>query len=318
MMSDKNSPSVLETNILYLAIAFLLITVGAKSQAKEVYTGLLITEYLIILLPVLFYLNINGYSVKNNLRLNKVSLHQAMLVLLIVIFSYPVAVFFNLLGIILLNNFVQIRPNPVPIPSNLKEYVLGFLVIALTPGICEEIMFRGMIMRSYESLGKKKSIIYSAALFGLFHFNLQNLIGPIYLGILFGIIAYKTNSLISTMIGHTMNNTIALTIGYLFTNIGKELGENTDILNMPEGREMMIALVSLGLCALLFGFISYKLIKILPANNEGEIIELNTFIQEEPWIKDMNTKKRMSLIESLPILVVIFFFAFWNFKYLFI
>ena len=66
MIENKNNPSILETNVLYLIIALLLTTIGAYVQSKEVYTGLLITEYLIILLPTLSYLKINGYSIKDS------------------------------------------------------------------------------------------------------------------------------------------------------------------------------------------------------------------------------------------------------------
>ncbi len=55
-----------------------------------------------------------------------------------------------------LSKFTEIKPSPVPIPSGLKEYLIGFIIIALTPGICEEAMFRGMVMSSYDSLGKRR------------------------------------------------------------------------------------------------------------------------------------------------------------------
>ena len=241
MPRDKNTPSILETNMLFLFIALLLITLGAKAQYWNIYIGLLVTEYLIILLPVLAYLRFNDYSIKDALRLNKINLKHILLTILIVLSSYPVAVFFNFIGLTLLNKFTQVRANPIPIPSNPREYILCFLIIALTPGICEEVMFRGLIMSSYDSFGKKKAIIYSAILFGVFHFNAQNLLGPIYLGLLFGIIAYKTDSIYPTIIGHTVNNTIALTIGYFATRAEQVVELNMENINMPEMGEMVAA-----------------------------------------------------------------------------
>ncbi len=86
MPRENNTPSILETNILFLFIALLLITLGARAQYKEIYTGLLVTEYLIILLPVLAYLRFNDYSIKDALRLNKANLKQVLLTIFIVIF----------------------------------------------------------------------------------------------------------------------------------------------------------------------------------------------------------------------------------------
>ena len=316
MRDNKKSPSILETNLMYLSVALLLITLGSKAQSREIYTGLLITEYLIILLPILLYLKLKDYSIVHNLKLNKISFKQAVLILFIVMFSYPVAVFFNFIGITILSKFIQIRPTTVPIPSTWKQFLVGFLVIGLTPGICEEIMFRGMIMGSYESLGKRKAIIYSAILFGLFHFNAQNLFGPIYLGILFGIIAYKTNSLFSTILGHTVNNTIALTIGYIIDNIGKKNEPSIEL--MPQIAVMLSSLLVLGIVALLFGFLVYRLIKLLPNNDENEILEINGFVSGEFLIEDMNMKKGLSIAESIPIFLVVFIFIIINYKYLFI
>lgn len=176
MIENKKNPSILGTNILYLTIALLLITFGRKAQIGEVYTGLLITEYLIILMPILLYIKIRGYSIKEALRLNRISPKQSIYIVFIVMFSYPIAIFFNFIGIMILSKFGLVMPNPVPIPSTPNELLLGFFIIALTPGICEEVMFRGLIMNSYKSLGREKAIIYSAILFGMFHFNMQNLL----------------------------------------------------------------------------------------------------------------------------------------------
>ncbi len=77
-------------------------------------------------------------------------------------------------------------------------------------------MFRGVILNAYNKLGYRKSIIITGVLFGLFHFTILNFVGPAILGIIFGIMVYKTNSLYSSIIAHTVNNGIALTIGYFF------------------------------------------------------------------------------------------------------
>ncbi len=90
-------------------------------------------------------------------------------------------------------------------------------------------------------LERKKAIIYSAILFGIFHFNVQNLLGPIYLGLLFGIIAYKTDSIYPTIIGHTVNNTIALTIGYFATRAEQVMELAGEPMILPEVDEMIMA-----------------------------------------------------------------------------
>ncbi|NMA86419.1 MAG: CPBP family intramembrane metalloprotease [Tissierellia bacterium] len=315
MREKTNYPSILEINIFYMIIAFLLISLGAKAQARELYTGLLITEYIIILLPSLLYLKLKGYYIKETLKLNSVDFKEIIISILLILFSYPVAVFFNYIGFVFLHYFGEIKPNPVPIPSNTRELLTGFLIIALSPGICEEIMFRGLVLNAYKSLGNKKAIIYSAILFGIFHFNAQNLLGPIYLGIILGIIYIKTNSIYPSIIGHTTNNTIALALGTYFNLKGGNPDLNIEEINMIGTGELFIALFSLALVALIFGILSYKLIKLLDNKNE-DLDEIDDFISEE-LIDKLDERNNLHILETLPLLVVLVVFIRLNYLFFF-
>lgn len=301
-MQNRKNPSVTDTNFLFLVIAVLLLTLGSWVQGKDTYIGLIITEYLIILFPVVYYLNRRGYNLKEFLRLNRLTLKQIKYIVLIVIFSYPIAVFLNYIGILFLSRFGRIMPNPIPIPSNIKEYLLSFIVIALTPGICEEVMFRGMIMRTYEVYGRKKAIILSAVLFGLFHFNLQNLLGPIFLGLMFGVLVSKTKSLLSSIVGHIVNNTVALTIGFLSNDIQKA---STDI--MPDTSVMAYGSFVLGIIALLFWLIVRKLLISFPVDtNEAYMLD-----EEDGAISSIKTG--MSIIDIIPIALIVIIFLIWSY-----
>ena len=172
MERERINPGVLETNIFYLVEGILLLLLGGFVQSKEIFSGLLITQYLIILTPTIVYLKIRGYSLKSVIKLNKISLKQAVLIPLIVIFSYPVAVFLNYLLVLLLSNFMELRPIPIPIPQNSGEFLMSLIIISISPAICEEVLFRGMIMSSYNKLGKKSAILISAILFGLLPINI--------------------------------------------------------------------------------------------------------------------------------------------------
>ncbi len=314
LLDRKESPSILESNILYLLIGILLITVGSIVQAIEIYSGLLITEYLIILLPVLLYLKVKGYSIRETLRLNSISIKQIIYVILIVIFSYPIAVFFNYLGIVFLSKYGQLLPSSVPIPESSRELLLGILTISITPGICEEVMFRGMLMKSYESMGRKKAIIYTAILFGIFHFNLQNLLGPIFLGIMFGILVYRTDSILSSMIAHMINNLIALIIGTFSKHFEEmALGSQSAIYD----NSMVYGAIMLGVIALVLGSIVLRLIKSMPqAEAKKQDILLDVPISEF-YSSNIYGTKNMDMIEAFPLFLFVVIFIFFNYKFFF-
>ena len=72
------------------------------------------------------------------------------------VFSYPIAVFLNTIVITILNFFGETVASSVPIPDSGKKYLLSLFVIGLSPGLCEEIMFRGTIMRVIGMWGKRR------------------------------------------------------------------------------------------------------------------------------------------------------------------
>lgn len=50
----------------------------------------------------------------------------------------------------------------------------------------------------------------------MFHFNVQNLLGPIFLGLLFGYLVVETNSLFAGIMGHIVNNGTAVVVAFVF------------------------------------------------------------------------------------------------------
>lgn len=303
-MDRLERPSILETNVLYLFIGILFVFIGSVVQSRELYSGLLITEYLILLLPNLMYLKLMGFSLKKVLRLNKISFKQVGYIVLITIFAYPIAIFFNFIMTMILTYISEPLVDSIPMAETTGMYFLSLFVIALAPGICEEVMFRGTIMSAYGSKGKKKAIIYSAILFGAFHLNLQNLLGPIALGIVLGITVYKTNSIYAGMIGHTISNGIAVTIGFLATK-GIDGMSSSDIpaLEIPNSIQMLIMLIILGIFALISTIIVRALIKRLPEGKESVPREIISY-------KHKN-------IDYFPLVVFLMIFLYVNIKVFF-
>lgn len=275
MNHGYSRPSIFSTNILYLIVGLLLLIVGFYVQSQELYAGLLVTEYALILIPNLIFIKIKGLSLKRVLRLNGFTLKQLVYTILIVLFSYPIAVFFNMIALNIINYFSDLVPTGVPIPMTGREFLISFFIIGISPGICEEVMFRGTMLTAYEGIGYKKSIFLTAILFGIFHFNITNLVGPVILGIIFAFITIKSNTIFLPMIGHALNNTIALTIGYFATQYTNELDNLDTALEadiIPEAIAMLIATITIGIIALICGFIVFQLIRKFPPTSYSRII----------------------------------------------
>lgn len=108
---------------------------------------------------------------------------------------------------------------------------MAIVVIAATPAVLEEFMFRGVIQRGYEGYGKTVSILVTGILFAYLHLNIITIPAIILLGILLCYVAYRANSIWVSIIYHFINNTIAVTFAYISSLLTKFLPE--DFEGMP-------------------------------------------------------------------------------------
>lgn len=264
-MKKRKAIGLLEVNILYFLTAILLLTAGSYVQYKNIKIGLIITEYLFVLLPPLIYLKLRGVCIKDFLRLNKLPLKQVSLIVGITILGYPIALFFNLVVMIFLSLLGNPEQMPIPVAKNIGEYIILMMIIAVSAGICEEVFFRGLVMHTYEKMGKRQAIVLSAFLFGLFHFNIQNFAGPVILGLVFGYLVYITNSLFAGIIGHITNNGLAVTMSFVINWINEKIlgTDSLQTYQRPSTFEMVLSAFSMGVIAIITGFGAYLLLKSL-------------------------------------------------------
>src|SRR5699024_387682 len=96
-------------------------------------------------------------------------------------------------------------------------------------------------------------------------------IGTFLLGIVFGIMVYKTNSIYPAMIGHTVNNGISMIISY-FANNSMDIMENMDMSENPMAVDMnqyfIIGIIILGIIVLALGAIALIILRSLPEDSE--------------------------------------------------
>lgn len=86
---------------------------------------------------------------------------------------------------------------------------VALLLFAITPAVCEEVLFRGLILRALlKRFAPGISVILVSLLFGLFHFSTDRLLPTATLGLLLALLAWRSGSLWPSMIVHALNNGI--------------------------------------------------------------------------------------------------------------
>lgn len=98
-------------------------------------------------------------------------------------------------------------------PKSLLEYentpigILMFIIeVAVFPAIVEEIIFRGVLFGCLREYGEIFAMVGSAAVFGLFHGNIEQLIFAFLLGLVLALAVIKTNSIFISISIHFVNN----------------------------------------------------------------------------------------------------------------
>lgn len=216
-------PSVSDGVILYALGLVLLIYVGSYIQLKLKMTGIVLTQVMIISLPLLFaYYIKSDFKKVFSLKLPKIkhlfgaaclwfgTYLLAMVITNIIMYYFPQN-----------QEIVEGLNNALFIKNNL---LLNLLIVAAMPAICEEIFFRGFILTSFKNNKKsyRGAIIFSGILFGLMHMDFIRVVPTSILGIAFAYAVCKTNSIAVSMFMHFLNNGFAVVV----THISSKFSDN--------------------------------------------------------------------------------------------
>ncbi|MCC5942288.1 MAG: CPBP family intramembrane metalloprotease [Balneolaceae bacterium] len=98
--------------------------------------------------------------------------------------------------------------------------LFGLINVALVPAICEEVLFRGYVLRSFEkSWGIIAAIVVSSIVFGLFHIQLGNIIPLATLGAVLALMTWLSGSIWPAVVAHFLNNGAAVVAGINFPEL---------------------------------------------------------------------------------------------------
>lgn len=93
-------------------------------------------------------------------------------------------------------------------------FAFNLVVLAITPAICEELLFRGYVQRQAErGAGVVAGILISGIVFGLYHLRLTQAIPLSVLGVYLAWLTWRTGSLWPAVAVHFTNNAIAVAVG---------------------------------------------------------------------------------------------------------
>ncbi|SHF33346.1 hypothetical protein SAMN02746089_01719 [Caldanaerobius fijiensis DSM 17918] len=253
------SVKIKTANYFYLLILVLLSTAGGYVQLKNIFSGLIITEFGFILLPILVYLFAKRYDVKSILKIRRIKISYILFAVIIALVGWVVSEAISVIWLFLAGRWIVVPPNPIPAPENTRIFIEEIITVAFSAAVCEELFFRGFFMTAYERAGSRRAIVMSGIFFALLHMNPASIPAIAFLGILFAYSVYRTGSVFMSMIIHFVYNFMSVSIMKLAGGIEQQAT------SIP--LESAIAWLVLGVMAFL---VLVKLLKKLDAVTKPE------------------------------------------------
>src|SRR5512133_83815 len=139
------------------------------------------------------------------------------------------------------------------VANNTTSLMLNFLMIAILPAIGEEFLFRGVVQRLFMEWTRNGhlAIVLTAFIFSFIHFQFYGFVPRFLLGLFFGYLLFWSGSIWVPVIGHLINNGMAV-IYYHYAP--GPVGETTmDTIGKGNGNYLLY--LSVFLTSLLIGMI---------------------------------------------------------------
>ncbi len=200
---------------LYVVVFLLLLVFGSIAQVWNFEIGMIITQWVIILIPTLWFLRRYRADRVNFIRFKAL---EWRFVPVIILLSASFWLLNMAIAAGMVTSLMEIGYEPVMVldpPQTLQHYLIYIFILSISAGICEEVMFRGTIMPALEDRGVVPAIVFSSFLFALFHVSFLNLLSTFMLGAVMAVVVIKTGSLWGGILYHMLNNFYAATYLYL-------------------------------------------------------------------------------------------------------
>lgn len=105
-------------------------------------------------------------------------------------------------------------------PQNLFCFVCFLVIISIVGPVCEEIIFRHILLRPLRRYGDMTAAIITAFMFGLTHFNFDQFLYTFAFGFFLAVVALRAGSVIPAILCHVINNAVAVLTVYLPDSVG--------------------------------------------------------------------------------------------------
>ena len=244
-------------------------------------TSLVCSQVILVFGPVLIYFLTQKGFLKHSLYLKNPGIVNLGMSALLVLVLIPTVSLLNILSLFFVKN--QIADTVSDLTGS--PYLLVLLILAVCPGIFEELSTRFILLNNYRHKPYYIACILSGLFFGMLHLNINQFIYAFVLGAVFAFVVQITESIYTSMLMHTLLNTTTFSLSYFLSSSLAE-GTLAEVANATPDLNDLIAL--LGVNAITVPLAIFILIFLINYNGKRGILK------QKPTVLELTIGRKLS------------------------
>lgn len=253
--------NVTKTNVLFTTtvLVYIILMYSLELIPNGVLTVnmLLVIPEIILLIPALVYVLVLRPNTVDDVNMSVVSPVTTILTVVLTFLILPLVMLINSVTSLFAENNVDIVLNTI---VNMNPLWLNLVLLALLPAVVEEFIFRGLIFNGYKRRNPLMAILLSATLFGIIHMNFNQFSYAFVIGVIFGLMAYATGSLLPSIMSHFIINGTSVVISHMAADGTKEPVATEVKLEMADYLYAYAGMAVIAAIGLFLGYFVYKCI----------------------------------------------------------
>ncbi len=205
---------VLLSFILTYTFPFLLKAIGIDYSSQGAWINLVHIPY-ITLIPIWVYFlsrKIKRRPARSVLKFTRINSRQVWFIIMLGVGVWSVSQAANSLVDMWLLRLGMNPPVQLSPPQSILDGVLGFIAVCAVTPICEELLYRGVVLSGLERQGHHKAVLISSILFALAHRHpMLYVLGFVY-GMFTGYTVALTGSIYAAILLHMVCNFLTFTL----------------------------------------------------------------------------------------------------------
>jgi len=237
----------------------------------------------VLVLPLFVWLFLKKDSIKPHLPNWKLGKRNIILLIALSFFIQPAMMFISGISGLFSPNIVS------DMIYSFMEHPLWLILLAtaVTPAICEELVFRGYLQSQHRDRSIKQAAILNGLFFAIIHLNLQQFAYTFVLGVAFAYLVYYTRNIWAAIIPHFIVNATQGILGRLAFSV--DLTYLQEATGQAEPQRLISsitpeaeAIIIMGVITLLVSPIIYTLFKEIIVHNKWRVQDHSPFAPSAP------------------------------------